>query len=258
MLSLSPSLPPDRPSYTPSIHPSLHPFIHTQLSLSPNCCQPVSRAIVQATMIVHRPCRLRETTNTDKRSGAHSLTYLLSSSTLCRISLMTASGSSALKIAVPATIAFAPAAAAIFVVSTVSPPSTSMVSEGYLARAVLTLSIMSSMNFCPPKPGSTVMTSNVSIRPESMTGSTSSMDVLGFNTMPACMPFALMSLAISSASAVLPAASMWKVNWLTPACANSSTHLWGSDTIRWQSKKPLLCGRRAATTGAPNVKFGTK
>lgn len=57
----------------------------------------------------------------------------------------------------------------------------------------------------------------------------------------------------------VPVASKWKVYWLAPAAAISSTHCSGRDTIMWISKNVSgSCFLRAFTMVAPNVMFGTK
>nr|AFK39028.1 unknown [Medicago truncatula] len=57
---------------------------------------------------------------------------------------------------------FAPADAATSMVEGPKPPSTSMSSDGYFFLSIRTLSIISGINFCPPNPGSTVMTRTIS------------------------------------------------------------------------------------------------
>lgn len=70
---------------------------------------------------------------------------------------ITSAGSFAPNTAEPATITFAPASAATSIVFSDSPPSTSIFRSGYFARRADTLGMHSGMNFCPPKPGSTVI-----------------------------------------------------------------------------------------------------
>src|SRR5690606_30070039 len=85
------------------------------------------------------------------------------------------------KVAVPATKASAPAAIARGSVSRSIPPSTSRSiwrpEAVILCRSAAILASCDSMNFCPPKPGLTLITSTRSIR--SMTLSTASTGVAG-------------------------------------------------------------------------------
>uniref|UniRef100_A0A0E9XCK6 Uncharacterized protein n=1 Tax=Anguilla anguilla TaxID=7936 RepID=A0A0E9XCK6_ANGAN len=73
---------------------------------------------------------------------------------------------------------------------------------------------MSSINFWPPKPGSTVITSAMSICPAH--GAISSTVVLGFMARPTFMPLCRISLIRFP---TLSEASRWKVYWLAPAVA---------------------------------------
>ncbi|TNN39569.1 hypothetical protein EYF80_050270 [Liparis tanakae] len=97
---------------------------------------------------------------------------------------------------------------------------------------------MSSMNFWPPKPGSTVMTRAMSIWLAQ--GASSSTVVAGFMATPTCrthtgtprsptfMPLSWISLMRFPGLVV---DSMWKVYWLAPAAAMAFTHCSGRDTI---------------------------
>ena len=85
---------------------------------------------------------------------------------------------------------------------------------GQSAARQRTLGIISGLNFCPPKPGSTVSTSTRSA-PASTAGAAASAPLLGLSATPACMPIALMRPTSDAASLV---ASAWKVKMLAPAC----------------------------------------
>jgi hypothetical protein len=139
----------------------------------------------------------------------------------------------------------------------------------------------------PPKPGSTVMTSTMSAccassitaltaaraRPLHASGGRDACNTHASwasgrcrTSCPPCGPrrsaredslrAALRKLACERVNA--PVASTWNVKLLAPALAKSSTHCSGRETMRWQSRKPAVCFRRHFTSGAPNVKLGTK
>eukprot|EP00967_Tisochrysis_lutea_P141552 scaffold260208_cov28-Tisochrysis_lutea.AAC.2 len=107
-------------------------------------------------------------------------------SALERISLIGTAGSEPLKVAEPATITLAPAAAATSTLAAESPPSTWMSRLGHWLRSAATLAIMSGMNDWPPKPGSTVITSAMSI--SERYGEMASTGVPGFTAMPTFIP----------------------------------------------------------------------
>ena len=114
----------------------------------------------------------------------------LAASASRRSSATIASGSSAPNTAEPATNESAPAAAQRSIVSTETPPSTcSQMSPPVFASSARVRSILGrhrSRNFCPPKPGSTVMIST-----RSSSGSSSaygSIGVAGFSAIPARAP----------------------------------------------------------------------
>ncbi len=69
------------------------------------------------------------------------------------------------KILLPATIQFAPWEAAFFVVYSFSPPSTWISISDKFSRSCFIFGSVSSINFCAPKPGSTVITNILSMRP---------------------------------------------------------------------------------------------
>ena len=77
-----------------------------------------------------------------------------------------AARSSALKTALPATITFAPAALISSTFSAVTPPSISksisFPLSSIIARISRNLSSADGINFCPPKPGKTLITSIIS------------------------------------------------------------------------------------------------
>lgn len=124
------------------------------------------------------------------------------------------------------------------------------------------------MNFCPPKPGSTVMTRAISMW--FAQGASSSTVVPGFMAKPACrdintaatcthtnpwiqtknvyfkftglhsatfMPLSFISLMRFPGLVV---ASKWKVYWLAPAAAIGFTHCSGRDTIMCMSATHTL------------------
>mmetsp|Transcript_28887 Transcript_28887/g.81345 ORF Transcript_28887/g.81345 Transcript_28887/m.81345 type:complete len:291 (+) Transcript_28887:213-1085(+) len=194
---------------------------------------------------------------------AEALTALVSTSV--RSVVITSAGLAAPKTALPATITLAPASAAWEMVLGDRPPSTWMLRAGNFSRSSFTFGIVSGMKDCPPKPGSTVITSTMSM--SSMYGSTASTGVAGFRASPTYMPAAFTSSMTSITSWLfLPStatgsptrASMWKTYWSAPAFLYSWIHCWGLETMRWQSRKPEVCFRRAASTGWPRVMFGTK
>eukprot|EP00871_Galdieria_phlegrea_P004202 jgi/Galph1/4783/GphlegSOOS_G3495.1 len=78
---------------------------------------------------------------------------------------MTSVGLSAPNTALPATATFAPALATWPMVLGEIPPSTSIFNSGKQLRSFSTLGTTSGINFCPPKPGSTVMTKTISTSP---------------------------------------------------------------------------------------------
>ena len=108
------------------------------------------------------------------------------------------------------------------------------------------------MNFCPPKPGSTVITSTMS-RP-SRYGYTASAGVAGFSAAAAFTPS---SLSSAIHSAVLPL-SRCTVIRSAPAFTKSGMYFSGSLIIRCTSKDRAVRGRRHFTMGAPSVMLGTK
>src|SRR5699024_3080196 len=109
-----------------------------------------------------------------------------------RSSAMRAGMSAALYTALPATSTLAPAAMQVLQVTGSTPPSTSSSQPGFFSsihrRMAVTLGIISAMNFWPPKPGSTVITSTSST--SCRKGRTASAGVFGFSTTPARLPLA--------------------------------------------------------------------
>src|SRR6185437_4496547 len=103
-----------------------------------------------------------------------------------------------LKVAVPATRTSAPASRASCAVSTVMPPSTSRSMRRPLVsmrrRRARILSSCEAMNFCPPKPGLTLITRMRSTK--SRTLSTASTGVAGLSETPAFLPSDLMSCSV--------------------------------------------------------------
>lgn len=91
---------------------------------------------------------------------------------------------------------------------------------GYLSRSALTLGIISGWNFCPPKPGSTVITSTMSTLSASQSACTASPGVPGLSATPARIPAAR---ALSASPAASLVASTWKVNIPAPAARSGST-----------------------------------
>lgn len=83
------------------------------------------------------------------------------------ICVITSLRSLALKMLLPATMQLAPLSTANSILSKFNPPSTWMSMLGSFCRIYFTFGIISSMNFCPPNPGSTVITKILSIRPSS-------------------------------------------------------------------------------------------
>lgn len=65
-----------------------------------------------------------------------------------------------------------------------TPPSTSISMSGNFSLKYLTFGIISAINFCPPNPGSTVITRIISTR--SAYGTTTSTAVLGLMAIPTC------------------------------------------------------------------------
>ena len=92
-----------------------------------------------------------------------------------------------------------------------------------------TLGIISAMNFWPPKPGSTVITSTSST--SFRKGRTVSAGVFGFSTTPARLPLAWI-LAMASWSFSSVSDSTWTVTRSAPASQNCSTYRPGSTIIR--------------------------
>ena len=114
---------------------------------------------------------------------------------------------------------------------------------------------MSSMNFCPPKPGSTVITS--AMEHLSRKGSAASAGVPGLRTTPARFPWARMrSRALPVFSSL--SASTWTVTTSAPAWQNCSTYRTGRSIIRWTSRIMSVAFRMDWTTGMPMVMLGTK
>ena len=81
---------------------------------------------------------------------------LCAPSTFSLKSLITLPGSSAVNVALPATMTLLPASAAPWIVFGPIPPSTSMSKSGYRVRKSRTLEKQDVMHFWPPNPGSTV------------------------------------------------------------------------------------------------------
>ena len=114
-----------------------------------------------------------------------------------------------------------------------TPPSTSSSQPGFFSsiqrRMAETLGIISAMNFWPPKPGSTVITSTSST--SFRKGRTVSAGVFGFSTTPARLPLAWI-LAMASWSFSSVSDSTWTVTRSAPASQNCSTYRPGSTIIR--------------------------
>ena len=108
------------------------------------------------------------------------------------------------------------------------------------------------MNFCPPKPGFTLISSTTSSL--SMTWSIQSSGVAGLNTRPAWQPASRMSPSVRSTCSE---ASGWKVMTLAPALAKSGTMRSTGFTIRCTSIGAVVCGRMASHTSGPMVRLGT-
>ena len=136
------------------------------------------------------------------------------------------------KMADPETSTLAPfdAQSSAFLAET--PPSTSMNTVFEMARISATFSRQSSMNFCPPKPGSTVITRTMSLRMmrqqqpyrRGMNSLIASTEVFGLIVMPQSIPASWTWRMISLGSSTtemdqkqLLAASTWKLNIFAPA-----------------------------------------
>lgn len=151
-----------------------------------------------------------------------------------------------------------PWATACEMVSAFMPPSTSTSKFGLLFLSSMHFSAQSGIYFYPPKPGSTVMSSTMSISWRTESGSCETL-VFGLMLIPAFMLASLiLRIIYKQRYSSQFKASKWKVKTEAPLLAKAPTHLSGSTTIRWQSStafgSPFLSDW---TTHGPIVKFGT-
>ena len=155
--------------------------------------------------------------------------------------------------------------------------------EGDSARISETFSKQSSINFCPPNPGSTVITRTMSLtirryietNRRGIKSAIAETGVFGLmvteHSIPASRTRLIMSLGSSRcnySTKQLLAASIWKLNMFAPASLRGVMYRSGFSTIRWQSRNELqitpqpyndsICLRSDFTTGAPIVRLGTK
>ena len=112
---------------------------------------------------------------------------------------------------------------------------------------------MSAMKDCPPKPGSTVITSTIST--SSRYWNTASAGVLGLTLIEGRQPSSLIFFMVSKGS---DSDSTWNVIMSAPAFAKSSAYLRGSEIIRCTSAIKSVFFFSDLSTGAPIVIFGTK
>ena len=108
------------------------------------------------------------------------------------------------------------------------------------------------MSVCPPKPGLTVMTSTRST--SARISLSADAGVAGLMATPARAPRPRICCARRCKCGV---ASWWTVMMSAPAAAKSATSRSGSTIIRCTSNGRSVCGRMAATTAGPMVRFGT-
>ena len=138
------------------------------------------------------------------------------------------------------------------------PPSHSSAQErprsAIQPRSVSILGIMSAINFCPPKPGSTVITSTMSS--SSSHGSTASAAVAGLSATAAIFPAARMAaMAALTSSGV--SASACTVTRSAPASQKRRAYRTGFSIMRWTSRNMSVAFRTEASTGRPMEMFGT-
>src|SRR6202166_1124284 len=138
------------------------------------------------------------------------------------------------------------------------PPSTSILKlSPSFARVLASASILRSaprINFCPPKPGFTDITSTWWTI--SNTSSSISTGVAGLITTPGWQPCRSMRCRVRSRCT--------QASWCTeiqvaPASAKAGINSSGRSIIKWQSKITSgIAARSDLTTGGPMVIFGTK
>ncbi len=109
-----------------------------------------------------------------------------------------------------------------------------------------------SMNFCPVKPGWTVISSTMSR--SASTGRTTSSGESGLTATAAFFPSARMRATVFGRSGT---ASTWTLMRSAPARAKSSRKRSGSTIIRWRSSGICVHLRIAFTTAGPMVMLGT-
>ena len=157
----------------------------------------------------------------------------------------------------PATNVSAPTSAQRSTVSTDTPPSTWIHTSRFAAdtslRTAAIFGSTRSRNFCPPKPGSTVISSTMSTSPSIV--AQASIGVAGFSATPARAPLARSSRASRTGAC---AASTWNVTDSAPASANPGAQRSGSAIIRWMSNGVATALWSDSTTGNPIVRLGTK
>ena len=108
------------------------------------------------------------------------------------------------------------------------------------------------MKLCPPKPGTTVITSIKSI--SSIILSKTLISVDGFNDIPTLQP---RDLIISMVTLGLSSASGWNVIISDPDLAKSSNKGFTGVIIKWTSNGILVHFLISLITSGPIVKFGT-
>ena len=152
---------------------------------------------------------------------------------------------------------FAPAFRTTSTFSRTIPPSTSMSVSRFrlfsIARASRIFLVLVSIYFCPPKPGSTVITRSISIR--SRYGRASCTLVDGLIAIPTRFPCSRMAAITAPGSG---ADSRWKVIPSAPQSAKFLMYRSGSFTIRCTSKNWSVRLRMLLITGMPNEIDGTK
>mmetsp|Transcript_1562 Transcript_1562/g.5144 ORF Transcript_1562/g.5144 Transcript_1562/m.5144 type:complete len:214 (-) Transcript_1562:28-669(-) len=111
------------------------------------------------------------------------------------------------------------------------------------------------MNFWPPNPGLTLISSTRST--SSSTCSIWDRGVAGLSTTPALQPRSLIWYT-HLCRWVVELCSAWMEMMSAPALAKSGMRCSGSTIIRWQSRGLSVTGRSASTTSGPIVMFGTK
>ncbi len=170
---------------------------------------------------------------------------------------MVAAISAARNTVLPATSTSTPAPAMRPAFSSVTPPSISTRQESprrttsFFASSAL--ASVRSINFCPPKPGYTLITRNISH--SSSAGAAAEKGVSGLMTAPHFTPAARMALSVCARFS--PHASACTVMYPAPASAKSAILAAGFTTMRCTSSGSDVCRLTAATICEPKVMRGT-